>query len=155
MEVSADRREMVLTLESSVPVAVGMHLENPDRMPRVLLEDNTVEDCPHMRLSAGYMTIRNNRLNLNDNDIFINDLIGFWGESGAVEEVTICGNTFGNAAGGNILVKSFRPEDANRLHNRIKIENNCFARPRETALRISGVQELKEENNRFGGNGND
>lgn len=151
LDVSPDRERMVLTLDCAEPLAPGMLLENPDRMPNVLLENNVVENCPHIRVSARYMTVRNNQLNLNDNDLYINDLIGFWGESGAVEEVTICDNTFGNAAGGNILVKSFRPEDSNRLHNRIKIENNRFAQHKEKALRISGVRELDIVNNTYAG----
>lgn len=155
MSVNEDRTEMVLTLDDVTQLIPGMLLENPDRMPHVLIENNVVENCPHMRLSAGEMIVRNNRLDLNDMDIYINDLIGFWGESGAVQNVQICGNSFGKAEGPNILVKSFRPETSNRLHRHLRIEDNRFVYARERALRISAVQELKEENNTFGGRAND
>ena len=155
LEVGEERRRMEVTVTPDVVLAPGMLLENPDRMPKVLLENNTVKNCPHMRLSAGEMTVRNNRLELNDNDIYINDLIGFWGESGAVRNVLVCGNTFGMTAGGNILIRSFRPADSNRLHRGIRIENNRFAMEKTKALRISGVEEMKEENNIFGGGDND
>ena len=104
-----------------------------------------------MRLSAGHMRICNNRLALNDIDIYINDLIEFWGESGAVRDVEISGNSFGHTEGVNILVKSSRPETSNHLHQKIQIRNNKFAERREKAMRISAVRELTEENNAFGG----
>ena len=104
-----------------------------------------------MRLSAGRMIIRDNRLALNDTDIYINDLIEFWGESGAVQDVQISGNQFGQAVGYNILVKSSRPETSNHLHQRIHIAQNSFALAREKALKISAVRKLTEENNVFGG----
>lgn len=149
VSMSADRRQMVLTLEDTSLLSPGMLLENPDRMPEVLIEGNTVRNCPHMRLSAGSMTIRNNCLELNDTDIYINDLISFWGESGAARNVKISGNHFGRAGGYTIMVKSSRPESANRLHQRITIEGNQFVLPREKALNISAVRELVETNNVF------
>ena len=151
VSVSEDRSRMVLTLDSAAALVPGMLLENPDRMPDVLLENNVVENCPHMRLSAGNMCIRNNRLALNDIDIYINDLIEFWGESGAVRDVEISGNSFGHTEGVNILVKSSRPETSNHLHQKVQIRNNKFAERREKAMRISAVRELTEENNTFGG----
>ena len=149
--ISDDRSQMVLTLDSTAVLVPGMLLENPDRMPDVLIENNVVENCPHMRLSAGRMIIRDNRLALNDTDIYINDLIEFWGESGAVQDVQISGNQFGQAVGYNILVKSSRPETSNHLHQRIHIAQNSFALAREKALKISAVRKLTEENNAFGG----
>ena len=72
-----------------------------------------------------------------------------------MRNVLVCGNTFGMASGGNILIKSFRPVDSNRLHRGIRIENNRFSMEKTKALRISGVEELTEENNIFGGGDND
>lgn len=155
VSVSDARQKIILTLESTAQLMPGMLLENPDRMPDVLIENNVVENCPHMRLSARRMTIRNNRLALNDSDIYIHDLIAFWGESGAVQDVQISGNCFGQATGYSILIRSSRPETANHLHQRICITNNSFALSRDKALKISAVRELIEENNIYGGPHND
>jgi hypothetical protein len=77
-------------------------------------------------------------------------LIEFWGESGAVEEVRIVGNKFADKSICNIAVGSSRPQDSNRLHQSIIIQNNEFMHERDKAIKISAVKSLREENNKFG-----
>lgn len=145
-----DRLHLVLTFQKEANLKPGMLIENPDRMPNVLLENNTICRCPHMRLSAGNMIIRNNTLALEVNDICIHDLIQYWGESGAVKHVEITGNTFPSTCAPNIYVDSYRPENSNRLHDTIILRNNSFHNIREKALRITHVNNWVEEDNHYG-----
>lgn len=143
------RENVVISFDRDVELKKGMLIENPDRMPEILLENNVVERCPHIRLSSKNMVIRNNKLFLDDFDLYIHDLIAFWGESGATDNVLIENNTFGNAKY-NIVVKSSRPETSNHLHKNITVRNNTFLQNREKALVVSAVENFVEENNTFG-----
>ncbi len=145
-----NRTNIVVTFTTPIVLPEGTLVENADRMPNVLIENNVVENCPHMRLSSKYMIIRNNRLRLKHTDIYVDDLIGFWYESGAVTQLEITNNTFGEISPVDIWIRSNRPDGANRLHNNVVIKNNRFAKPRQQALRISAVQNLMESDNVFG-----
>lgn len=144
-----DRNNIFVTFKEEIDLKVGMLVENPDRTPEVLLENNIIERAPHMRLSARNIVVKNNKLSLDSCDIYIHDLIGFWGESGAVERIEICGNTFGNADQANILSNSCRHPNSNRLHEKIIIKNNVFKMKREEAIKLSCVKNVEEENNIF------
>jgi len=143
------RDNITITFETEVNLKKGMLLENPSRMPEVLLENNVVERCPHIRLSSKNMVVRNNKLRLKVFDLYIHDLIAFWGECGATDNVLIENNEFGDAEH-NIMVRSSRPETSNHLHKNITVRNNTFAQNREKALVVSAVENFVEENNTFG-----
>ena len=103
-----------------------------------------------MRLSAPNMIIRNNNLNLTGGDIYINDLATFWQESGAVEDVLIVGNTFGESRNPNIVISSFRPKTSNQIHDRITVKENRFQMSQDKAIKAKGVRKLILESNCFG-----
>lgn len=143
-----NRENICLTIVCDVELAKGMLLENVNRMPNVLVENNTVINCPNMRLSSPNVIVKNNyfeRMGL-----FICDLIDFWGESGAVNSALICNNKFGEAAGYNVEVCSCRPENSNRLHEKVVVRDNEFKNDSEQAMKFSAVNELIVENNIFG-----
>ena len=142
-----DRNNIVVSFKEEANLKVGMLIENPDRTPNVLIENNVIKKSPHMRLSARNMVIKNNYLELENCDIYIHDLIEFWGESGAIEKVEISGNKFGSSGITNISVNSYRPHDSNRLHEKIIIKDNMFKNKREKAIEISFTNDVEESNN--------
>ena len=101
-----------------------------------------------MRLSSRRMIVRRNNLSLMT-DIYVDDLIDFYKEYGAVESLYITENHFRNKGGPNICVLSQRAPTSNHLHENITIENNVFTKPKAAALSITAVQNLIERNNRF------
>ena len=107
----------------------GDLIENPNRMPEVILENNLIENCPHIRLSSSQkMLIRNNTLiNLYDG-IYISDLMEFWFESGRVRDVCIEGNRIIATLprGYAITVRRERGEKSDLYHKNIRILNNRF-----------------------------
>ncbi len=148
----ADRvSNIILKLDSTEGIKPGMLIENRGRMPKqVLIENNTVINCPHMRLSGPNMIIRNNNLNLTSGDIYIDDLASFWKEHGTVEDVLITGNTFGESRTANIYVGTCRPETSTYIHGKILIKGNTFVMSRDKAIKASAVRELVIEDNEFG-----
>lgn len=144
------RSDIIVTFEEDVDIEKGMVAENRSSMPNVLLENNKITACPHIRLSAKNIVIKNNRLSLKGTDIYINDLFAFWAEHGAVENVLIEGNDFGDTSYSNIHVLSCRPKTANRQHKNITIKNNTFAKAENEAIVIeSPLENLTIENNVF------
>lgn len=141
---------IIMTLDTTEGLAPAMLFENRCRMPKVLIENNTIINCPHMRLSAPNMIIRNNNLNLTGGDIYINDLATFWQESGTVEDVLIIGNTFGESRNPNIVVISYRPETSNQIHDRITVKENHFKMSQDKAIKAKNVRKLILESNSFG-----
>lgn len=144
-----DRNNIIVSFKEEVDLNVGMLIENPDRTPDVLLENNVIKRAPHMRLSARNVLVRNNKLSLDSCDIYINDLITFWGESGAVKKFEITGNTFEKAKQGNIIADSCRFPNSNHLHEKIIIKNNVFKMKHKEAIKLSCVKEVEEKNNIF------
>jgi hypothetical protein len=128
----------------------GMLLENRSKMPRVTIENCTVKRCPHIRLSAPISTVKDNYFDLSAENLYVYDLIDFWGECGAVEEMLIENNSFGALAERSITIGSCRPESSNHLHDKIIIKNNRFAKPEKEAIVASHVQNLVLDNNTFG-----
>ena len=143
------RRNMVVTFCEQISLTEHMLVENRTQMPLVLIEDNTIYNCPHMRLSSQNMVIRRNFLSLNASDIYIDDLVDFYKEYGAVHSVLITENHFGKTAGHNIHVLSQRPNSSNHLHKKIIIENNEFEKEKDSALQMSHILDLIERNNRY------
>ena len=144
-----DRKNIILTLSDTSKLKEGMLIENRSRMPKVHIEGSTFKNCPHIRLSAPEITVKNNVFELNATDLYVCDLIDFWGECGAVENMVITGNRFGAGCRHNIEILSCRPETSNHLHKRIVIENNTFANFEDVAIKASHVGELVIGENRF------
>ena len=149
-EYDKDRNEMVVTLSDATKAAEGMTVENISAMPEVIIENNNISNCPHMRLSAPYMIIRNNKLNLNNADIYISDLWGFWSEYGRTLKTVISGNTFNNAGDASIKIGSERPLGHNRNNGKVIIKNNRFFKSKENAIKASSVDKVILKNNEFG-----
>lgn len=149
--IDKSRKYMYVTLDDASLVKKGLIVENKSKTPKVTIENNKITNCPHMRLSAPEMTIRNNKLSLQGEDIYISDLWGFWSEYGAVKNVKIYGNTF---AGGkkfkNIKIESCRTQGHNRNHDSITIKDNVFERDYEACVHFDCVENLIFENNKFG-----
>jgi hypothetical protein len=148
--IDEERKNIRIVHDGSVALSKGQLLENANRMPNVFIENSSFINCPHIRLSSGKMTIKNNFFALNNSDLYIWDLIDFWAESGATQFAEITGNRFADKAHHNIEIGSCRPLTSNRLHGRVVIENNEFEHEKERALQISAVNDLVERNNRFG-----
>lgn len=150
--ISYDENRETIMVEFHAPVLLQADwlVENRTGMPEVLMEQNTVRNCPHIRLSSRLMTVRNNQFFLKHADIYIDDLVDFYKEYGAVESVMITDNYFGNSSVNNIQVVSQRPKTSNHLHETIVIERNTFEKERDAAFRISHVNNLIERNNIFG-----
>ena len=148
--VSEDRSILEIETDGKIPLSAGMCFENKARMPRLLLENNVVANCPHLRLSAPSITVRNNDLDLTHASILIHDLFTFWGENGAIASAEIYGNRFGAHGIYGISSQTCRPQGTNRIHGRIEIYDNDFEMPRSKALQIEACRELIEKDNRFG-----
>ncbi len=144
-----DRRNIQLTFRDNTPLKKHLLIENRTRMAEVLIEDNEIKNCPHIRLSSRRMVVRRNKLSLSAGDIYVDDLIDFYKEYGAVESLLITENHFGNTGGHNIHILSQRVPTSNHLHENITIENNVFMRTKKAALSITAVQNLIERNNTF------
>lgn len=72
----------------------GDYLDNPGRMPRVLLEGNVFEDCPRVLLSSPQpMRVAGNDLRLCGALTLIGG-VDYWFESGMVRQALITGNRF-------------------------------------------------------------
>ena len=147
--VSEDRSRIEIEAEGKIPLSVGMCLESKARMPRVLIEGCTVVSCPHMRLSAPYITVRNNHLDLSHASILIHDLFTFWGENGAITSAEIYGNRFGKRGIYAVTAQTCRPQGAKHIHERIEIHDNDFEMPKSQALQIESCKNLIERDNRF------
>ncbi len=146
-----DRKLIRIKHDGAVDLPIGALIENAGRMPTVKIENCKFSHCPHIRLSARKMLVRNNEFALIDRDLYIWDLIDFWAESGAVSLLEIVGNRFSNTCDCNIEIGSCRPHTSNRLHEKIIIKNNQFIYPENRALRISAVKDLGIKDNKFGG----
>ena len=144
------RENMYLTVSDTNGIKPGMIVENKTRMANLLVENNVIKRCPHLRISARNAIIRNNILSLKNGDIFVDDLWGFWAEYGALENAEITGNRFGIPKNANITVRSCRPEGHNRNHKNIVIKDNTFENSYEKAISVSSADNVIMENNKFG-----
>ena len=149
-----ERTEICLRFAEEIVgrIKTGDMLENPLRMPELLLENNTVLSCPHMRLSAPVMTVRGNELGLLHADIHINDLFGFWCESGAVQQALIEENHFLATYDRTCIdIRSERSGALRKQHREITIRSNVFEMPQEKAIHAEACENLRVEGNRFAG----
>lgn len=147
-----DRKDVRLIFDRDIGdlLRVGSLLENPDRMPDILLEGNTVVACPHILLSSsGKTVVRRNRLSLTYNDIAAHDALGYWYESGVIGEMILTDNDFENPAGKRILLDTHRHKTTARRHGRLVIENNRFRAAQTDFLCAEALEELVVKGNRF------
>ena len=149
VEYDNERNNIILSLDNTSDIKEGNIIENPDRMPEVLFENNNIVKCPSMRFSSSKKTvIRKNRLALQRTDIEIIDLFAFWYESGVVNDVLICDNVFENGnSHNNIHIQSDRIDGSDHFHKNITIRDNVFNRPIEEAVVASSCENLIVENN--------
>ena len=104
-------------------IAHGDHIENPGRMPEVLIENNTFHRCPHVLLGSNRKTVvRNNDLMLSGGLVLV-DNMKYWYESGPVEDVSIENNIFRTDAAA-VSAVLHGAEDTGRRHRNIRIANN-------------------------------
>ena len=151
--VSSDRSRISLRLDSddAERISVGDIVENPDRMPEILIENNRILNCPRVCLSSSKRTvIRSNLLNLKTTGLFFNDAFDYWYESGAVGRVDIVDNVFeGKPMAYYIRSDSERVTESDKLHGRINIVGNTFALPRESCFKLEKVNTVIENDNVF------
>ena len=151
--VSSDRSRISLRLDSddAERISVGDIVENPDRMPEILIENNRILNCPRVCLSSSKRTvIRSNLLNLKSTGLFFNDAFDYWYESGAVGMVDIMDNVFeGKPMAYYIRSDSERVTESDKLHGRINIVGNTFALPRESCFKLEKVNTVIENDNVF------
>lgn len=144
------REKIFITTSDTDGIKSGMIVENKTRMANLIVENNIIKRSPHMRIGARNAIIRNNTLSLKNGEIFVADLWGFWSEYGAIENIEITGNRFGNTSNQNIKVCSYRPQGHNRNHKNITIRDNIFEKEYENAIIISDADNVIMDNNKFG-----
>ena len=127
----------------------GFLVENPGRMPDIVLRNNCFRDFPHILLSGeGTMWIENNRICDCLNAAVFRDHLGYWYESGRLGTVYFCGNILENCnkLGGNafieIGVSGYEPENAPLIHEHIEITDNTFVGLSAYAVHGGGVKEI-------------
>lgn len=131
----------------------GFLVENPERMPDVLVKNNRFESFPHFRISgAGKMVCEDNYMCGFIRAFYIFDLAKYWFESGRVKDLTIRGNVFDNRSKPgcgsfiDIGVSGFAT-DAPTIHDGIKILNNKFYGIDDYAVSACGVRNLTVSGN--------
>lgn len=103
----------------------GDYLDNPDRMPEILLEGNDFSNCPRVLLGSPCRTVvRNNRLLLHGAVTFTGG-IDYWFESGMSKDALIENNDF--------LCRPDRPHAAVSLE--VKGNNHCGLMHQNIVLR--------------------
>ena len=148
-----DRSNIVVTFAEDISQLIqeGDWLENPNRMPELIFENNIVSNCPCIRISTSQKAvIQNNVFDLNDTDIYINDLMEFWHESGAVNDVLITDNKFiSNKNRHGVNITSERKGNNIKKHKNIVIENNTFTHDATKAIHAEMVENLVVRNNQY------
>ncbi len=121
-------------------------VENPDRMPEVLVENCKIVACPHLRVSGNKKIIlRNNRIS-QIAGILIHDLIDYWYESGRVKDVLIENNVIKDSYNG-ILANGIHNSDLTVMHRNIVITGNTINTIGGYTLSAKGVDGLVFKNN--------
>ena len=152
-EITDDGMKYFLKLEDVSDFSAiknGFFVENPDRMPEVLVKGNKFGMYPHFRISgAKKMVCEENYLYGFQTAFYICDLAVYWYESGRVKDLTIRNNVFDNSSKPDygafisVGVSGHKSEDAPLIHDGIKIENNKFTGVKSSVLSAGGVKNLK------------
>jgi len=151
--ISDDGMKMLLKLKNITDkksIRQGFFVENPGRMPEVLVKGNKLGMYPHFRISgAKKMVCEDNLLYNFQTAFYICDLAVYWYESGRVRDLAIRNNVFDNTKKGDfgpfitVSVSGHNHENAPLIHDGIKIENNKFYGVKSKALSACGVKNLK------------
>ncbi len=123
--ISENGESILLTFDRAVSSMMfsGDHIENPDRMPEILMENNSFLRCPNVLLGSGKPTVvRNNEFALGG-AMTIVDNMKYWYESGPANDLLIENNTF-RTANAAITAVLHGAEETGRRHRNIRILNN-------------------------------
>jgi polygalacturonase len=159
--VDRDTFELRLELPAPVEIVPGDALENLTWSPDVTIRNNDFESNRARGLlvsTPGRVLIENNRFQSSGSAILIAGDANAWYESGAVRDVTIRGNVFGEAClsspyqfGEGIISidpEIPRPNPAYPFHRNIRIEDNEFHPSDYPVLYAKSVDGLTFSGNR-------
>ena len=131
-------------------------IENPERMPDMVLRNCYFSNYPHLRISGGgKMLVENSVFEKSRAAVLLIDLSDYWYESGRIKDFTFRGNIM---RGCNDLgeksfilagVSGFSDADAPKIHEKIEISDNIFKGIKYQAITAGGVRELIMKNNSF------
>lgn len=139
--------DVVIKTNGAVPINEGDLIENKTKMPKVLLENNTFINEPHLRFSGPQeIVIKNNTFENVICPIYIRDLLGWWRESGAVADVKVEGNVFKRTCR-PIDIGMARKEGHNVFHKNILVKNNFFEADNWDNLSVAFVDGFTFEDN--------
>lgn len=132
----ADReaREFEIELDREVPSDwLGCDVANRSHVPEIHVHDNYFHDFMHVRLSAfANVFYENNRIENGNNALLVDDLTGYWGECGPVNDLTIRNNTIGELRHGcfdiRVPITGRAVIENNRLPKRFAAQPFAFGR---------------------------
>ncbi len=155
-EIDGKNIKMQLQFTENLPecVSPGDLLENPECMPVILIRNNRILRCPHIRLSSSrYMEVSGNQLELTCCGVYISDLEEYWFESGRVKNVLIEKNHFldSSAAGlaDGVTMEHSTGNCEEYYHENITIRDNVFELKNGTTIHAKNVDGLMLQNNTF------
>ncbi|MEG2687793.1 MAG: right-handed parallel beta-helix repeat-containing protein, partial [Clostridia bacterium] len=149
--------KLVLKLPLDKSVKVGVGVENTTATPELYVDNCKFKNIP----TRGILVTTRKKVVISNNifdktgmsGVLISNDIGMWYESGRVQDVTICGNTFACCGHQNhwatVLIK---PENISvnkdkPVHKNIKIENNNFQLSGTTAISAKCAKNIEITNN--------
>ncbi len=146
-------------LNYNLDVESGFLVENTKRMPNVKIYNNEFRFFPCIRLSGG------GRIIVNDNKMYnctfgllVDDLIGYWSESGRVKDLLFKGNEVVNSYMGCFIKTAISDSVEGskiKIHDRIEISDNYLADFYDKAIKSVGVKNLIIKNNSYSPNNED
>ena len=148
----SDRSRCRVTVDADLPtLPEGTLVENVTLNPDVTIRENDFHDHPNLRLSGrGKLLVEKNRISRSVSALVVMDLADYWYESGRIAELTIRDNDFidCNRLGGSTFLEfgvSGWGENAPKIHDRVRLENNRFEGVRGTRHRVNGVRDFTED----------
>lgn len=132
--------------EAKGMIDTGDYVENPDRMPEVLVKNCKITACPHIRVSGNKKIVLQNNKISQIAGIVINDLIDYWYESGRVNDVLIENNVIEDSYNG-VMANGLHDKNLKSMHKNIVIKNNVIGTKGGSVLSAMGVDGLVFENN--------
>ena len=128
-ERSEDGKSIALTFEEDAreKLKPGDYLDNPDRMPEMLLENNRFLNCPRVLLGSPRRTVvRGNELRLHGT-VTVTGGVDYWFESGMARDVRIENNDLHTLPGRSHPAVRIETKGENRchlFHQNIAVEHN-------------------------------
>lgn len=143
-----DRFHILLNVDKEVGnmIKCGDFVENPDKMPEVLVENCKIVACPHLRVSGNKKIVLRNNTISQIAGILINDLIDYWYESGRVKDVLIENNVIEDSYNG-IIANGVHDDKLTAMHKNIVIKGNTISTIGGYILSAKGVDGLTFKNN--------